>query len=83
MFQNIILDPNSGVRFHNLLPGHRIQFVNFLDFAFVFEFWGWLPPADRQRVSVQRPKTISKYLLLVLVGSKSFILCATLFVHVT
>jgi len=32
-------------------------------------FLGWLPPADRKRAAVQRPETISTYLLLCLVDS--------------
>jgi len=44
-----------------------MPFVDFLDFALVI--LGWLPPADRKRAAVQRPETISTYLLLCLVDS--------------
>ena len=33
-FQSIRLDPNSGVRFHNLVPRHRMPSVNFFGFCF-------------------------------------------------
>jgi len=64
-FENIRLDQNSVVRFHNLVPGHRMPFVKFCGFCVL----RWLSPADRKRYAVQGPETVGTHLMFALADS--------------
>jgi len=65
MFQSIRLDPNSGVRLHNLVPGHRMLFVDSFGFCCWWICCRWCgAPLDIWGASQLRTGCLSILMLL-------------------